>query len=230
MNRFIFIMIIFSVFTVNSQFYESKDVEFLQSSSWLNIQYIECLKNKLPCECEKQVNTYFSLSINSDYKWISLCEFAYWEPGIFKIKEIDQNKYGILHWQKKDSIWATIEITSDTLYLTKIDIISKFVKSKTVKGYDDRHHKKDNIELLNRSLITRGYPKLEEIVTHDTLRCDCNKTLDKVNLISVQGRPLHWVLTIEDDSLNFYKVTNPDGDPSDPMITEKIKSFKWDKL
>lgn len=220
-------MIIFSVFTVNSQFYESKNVEFLQSSSWLNIQYIECLVNKLPCDCEKQVNTYFSLSINADYKWISLCEHKYWEPGIFEIKEIDHNKYGILDWQKKDSIWATIEIASDTLYLTKIDTISKFVKSKMVKGYDDRHHTKDNIELLNKSLIARGYPKLEEIVTHDTLRCDCNKTLDKVNLISVQGRPLHWVLKMENDSLNFHKVTNSDRDPSEPMITEKIKSFKW---
>ena len=226
-KKFLMWVLLFHVIIAKSQVFESKDVEFLQSSSWLNIQYVECLENKLPCECEELVNTYFSLSINADYKWVSICEYTYPECGIFDIKKNDNDKYGILHWQKKDSIWATIEISNDSLYLTKNDTISRFIKSNTVVGYDSQHHSKDNVELLNKSLIARGYPTLEEIVDHDSLNCNCNKWIGKVNLLSVKGHPLHWVITIEDNNLNFYKDTNSGRDPSDPMITEKIKSFKW---
>ena len=227
MKRYILILILFSVFTVKSQQNKSKEVEFIQSSSWLNTVYVDCLNNQLPCECEKYVNTYFSLSISSNYKWVSICEYTYPECGIFYIKEIDNDKYGILHWQKKDSIWATIEIANDSLCLMKNDTISKFIKSNTVVGYDAKHHSKDNVELFNKSLISRGYPTLQEIVAHDSLLFNCNKWIGEVNLLSVKGRPLHWVITIEDGSLNFYKVTNSGRDPSEPMITEKIKSLKW---
>lgn len=220
-------MIMVSIFTVKLQNNESKDSDFIQSSSWLNTVYIDCLNNQMPCECEKYVETYFSLSINADYKWVSICEYTYSECGIFYIKKIDNNKYGILHWQKKDSIWATIEISNDSLYLIKNDTLSKFIQSNTVKGYDAKHYSKDNVEILNKSLIARGYPTLEEIVGHDSLYCECNKWIGEVNLLSVNKRPMHWELKIENDSLFFYKETNSHRDIDEPSIIEVIKAFKW---
>lgn len=199
--------------------------------SWLNIKYIECLKNSLPCDCEKITETYYSLVLetngNSKNFGIALSKFEQMEPYLYPIKEIGFNEYTILKSQKDTSSWAKLVIKGEELQFIEDNLLSKFAKSKKSKGYNVQHYLVDNVNLLNESFVARKYPKLEKIVKEDSLRCDCNKWMGNVNLLSVKGAPRHWIMEIKSDSLQIYKITNVNADPDDSVETKKIIGYKW---
>jgi hypothetical protein len=123
--------------------------------------------------------------------------------------------------------WAKVVIKGDELQFIESGVVSKFTKSKKSNGYDLEHYYKDNVDLLNKAFVSRGYPKLEEIVQEKILNCDCNKWMGHVDLLSVRGAPKSWIIEMKDDSLHILKVTNADRDPDDPVETEKVGSYKW---
>jgi sulfur transfer complex TusBCD TusB component (DsrH family) len=208
---------------------EQKD----NGSSWINVQYIECMKNRLPCECAKMIDAITFLSIdtnnkNENYK-VMLNKYGQMEPYIYQIQKIKQNEYKIFN-QNVKSTQVKLLIHNDTLHLISDSIRSKFIQSEVVKKYDTQHYYKDNVYLLNKALVARGYPQLEKIVgyAYDSLRCDCNPWIGNLNLLSIEGQGKHWILDIKSDSLYVKKVLNDENsDPDDTMLTEKMIEFKW---
>jgi hypothetical protein len=204
-----------------------------KGSSWIHILYEECLKNQLPCECGKYVQTYSFISIDtsiySKNYGVTATKYGQMEPYMFNINKIGLNEYEIFNF-KQDSIWAKIRIKNDTLYLIENENQSKFIKSKTVNEYSIDHYYKDNIYLLNKALNFRGYPKLEQILNHDSLQCDCNPWVGNgnTNFIYVNKTSLSWVIETIGDSLYISKVIhNEYSDPDDTIETEMTTILKW---
>lgn len=200
---------------------------------WLNVGYIECLKSKLPCECEKNTKGYFSLVIDtsrySEHFGVSLLNFDLMEPDIFPIKKVGKSTYSILKSKTDTTVWAQLLIKNDSIYLTENNTRFTFYKTNHSIKYDIQHYKPDNIDLLNKALSKRGYPKIEEIVESDSLACYCNKWKGNVNFLYSLTESKSWLLELKNDSLFIDLVTYPsdDPDPDDPIIPKKFKSFKW---
>ena len=131
-------------------------------SCWLNVKYEECLKNKLPCECEEIVQTYYSIAldtnINSKNYGIALSKFEQMEPFIYPIDKINENEYEVLKKRGSNTYWAKLVVKKDTLYFSENNMLSKFVKSEKCKVFDVQHYTVDNVDLLNKSFIAHGYP------------------------------------------------------------------------
>ena len=200
---------------------------------WLNTKYTECLKNKLPCECEKITETYYSLAIdtNSSSKnfGVALSKYNLMEPNIFSIKKIGLYEYEVISNERNATTWAKLLIKKDSIYLIENATQSVFYKTNNSNKYNTQHYLFDNVDLLNKSLAKRGYPRIEEIVKDDSLICECNKWKGNINLLSVEGKPQSWILELKNDSLFINTVTYPneDPDPDDPIIPKKFKTYKW---
>lgn len=198
--------------------------------SWLNVRYIECLKNSLPCDCQKITETYYSLVLDTNPQsktfGVALMNFELMEPSMYPIKKIASDEYAVLKSREDASTWAKLIIKDNELHFTENNTLSKFTKSKA-NGYDLQHEVLDNVALLNKSFTARGYSKLEEIVNEDSLRCDCNKWMGKVDMLYVKGAPKSWIMSLKNDSLTIQKITNVDRDPDDPVQTVKVASYKW---
>lgn len=197
---------------------------------WLNIDYVECLKNKLPCDCEEITHTYFSITLdtaiyNKDYG-VALSKFEHMEPFIYPIRKVKLNEYEMLIKEDGNS-WARIKIKNDTLHLFENNTLSKFIKSHECSELNTQHYKKANVHLLNIALEARGYPKLEEIVNQDYLMCECNKWINNSNVLYVKGKPNAWIIDILNDSLEIKEIINMDRDPEEPVQNKKIQNYKW---
>ena len=222
----IIIVIFCGIAVFVESFVESKEKD--DGSSWINVQYIECLKNHLPCECAKNVETNVFLSIDTKNHVIMLNKYGQMEPYIYHIRKIKLNEYEVINWD--ESILAKLSLKNDTLYFISGSIHSKFIQSEITKQYDIQHYYKDNVYLLNKAFVARGYPRLEQIINHnhESLGCDCNPWIGNINLLSVKGKPLLWVIFMANDSLYIEKVINKeDNDPDDPIQTAKFVSYKW---
>lgn len=222
------LVIIFEFFTLESCV--SKEGED-KGQSWINVKYIECLKNSLPCDCEKITQTYYALSLDTDSQskgfGIALSKFEQMEPNMYSITKIGVNEY-IVHKSREDTTsWAKLIIKGEQLQFIENDTLSKFAKSKEAKGYNVQHYLDDNVTLLNEAFTSRKYPKLEKIVNEDSLKCDCNKWLGNVNVLYVKGAPKSWIMEIRNDTLIIKKITNFDRDPDDPIQTEKVVGYMW---
>lgn len=200
---------------------------------WLNTKYIECLKSKLPCECEKNVETYYSLVIdtNSSSKnfGVALSKYDFLEPNVFPINKIGQHEYAVFSKPNDTtSIWAKIFIKTDSICFIENNSQSVFCKTNNSNKYDVQHYKFDNVDLLNNTLSKKGHPKLEEIVNSDSLTCYCNKWKGKVNFLH-SLKLQSWILEIKNDSLFIDLVTYPgeDPDPDDPIIRQKFKAINF---
>lgn len=228
MRSLILIALLFQF--LNTQSCVSKENED-EGQSWLNIEYVECLKSSLPCECEKRIAAYYSLvlDVNPDSKnfGVALSNFELMEPYIYPIKKVSSNEYAVLKSREDASSWAKIIVNEKELQFVEGSSISKFTRSKQSEGYDLDHYYKDNVALLNKAFAARGYPQLGEIVREDSLNCDCNKWMGRQNVLYVKGAPKSWIIEMKDDSLQILKITNTDRDPDDPVQTEKIASYKW---
>jgi len=224
-----FISVILSFFLVFAlQSCSAGEVEN-NGTCWLNIEYVDCLKNNLPCECEKLTNTYYSIVLdtnsNSKNYGIALSKYEQMEPYIYPIKKTGLNEYEVL--LKDNSSWVKLTINEDTLNFIENSVLSKFVKMGVLSEFNTQHHVKYNVSLLDKSFTSRGYPTLEEIVIQESLRCQCNKWMGNTNILYVKGEPKSWILELVNDSLEIKRIVNVEREPDDPVKTKKIKSYKW---
>ena len=200
---------------------------------WYNLKYINCLKDSLPCECAENLKkSYFLLvDTNSSSKTFgaALSKYSFMETNIFPIKKIKNKNYEIISNRNDNTVWARMVINGDSIMLYENDECSVFYKKSYSNTYDMDHYMLDNIDLLNKSLHARGYPNIQKIVNHDSLRFECNKEKGNVNMLSIDEKPLSWILEIRNDSLFIDKVTysSPDPDPDDIIIPQKFKAYKW---
>jgi hypothetical protein len=160
---------------------------------------------------------------------VALSKYKLLEPNIFSIKKIGLYEYEVISNESNAATWAKLLIKKDSIYFIENTTQSVFYKTNSSNKYNIQHYGFDNVDLLNKSLATRGYPRIEDIVKDDSLTCECNKWKGNINLLSVEGKPQSWILELKNDSLFINTVTYPndDPDPDDPIISKKFKAYKW---
>jgi hypothetical protein len=146
MNKIIFIIICLVFSNVNQS--------ITKNNNWINIDYIEDMKNKLPCECMDSISSYFYITINEkiekgDEYSIILNRISQMEPNYFKVVDIINNRIVITGFNSQQ-IKETSEIilTKDTLYLIQRNSLSKFIKADFYESDKDDKYLLDNIQLF----------------------------------------------------------------------------------
>jgi hypothetical protein len=201
------------------------------TQSWLSSQYAKCLEMDLPCECEKQVKTFYSLILDTNPAsknfGVVLSKFSEMEADRYPIRKVTETRYEVLDNSTDALVWARINIGNSNLQFIGDNMEVDFSKSKTVNGYNVNHSGTDNVFYLNKALRARGYENLENIVGTEPLMCDCNKWMGGQNLMYVKGQSKLWIIETRNDSLRILKVTNPEKDPDDPVQTQLVAAYKW---
>lgn len=196
-------------------------------TSWLNVEYINCLSKKLPCDCEKLVNKYISINVNtsldSNMERITLYKHSQMEPFSYKLNRLTKNRYEILTDSEKPKLLGEITFNNGSLYLHDTNGDTKYVKIGTSNELVNYNYQVENVMLINKALQEKGYPKLNKILSGNALKCDCNKG---VNMVYIQGKPHAWVLEQDKDNVYIYKVVNEDADPDDAIVKKKIYQYK----
>jgi hypothetical protein len=196
-------------------------------TSWLNVEYINCLSKKLPCDCEKLVNKYISInvdtSLDSNMERIALYKHSQTEPFSYKLRRLNKSKYEILTDNEKSKMLGEITFNNGSLYLHDKNGDTRYVNIGTSNELVNYNYQVENVMLINRALKKSGYPSLNTTLSEDSLRCACNKG---VNMVSVKGKPKAWILEKGKDILYIYKIINEDADPDEAIVKKKIYQYK----
>ncbi len=228
MRLFALVLLIFTSF-IALNCASSREEKKIQS--WLSMEYINCMKNGLPCECEKSNGKYYSVVLDSnvDGKGLSvaLSTFEEMEAKLYPIRKVKNNEFAVLLSRRDTVAWSKIVVRGNQLELFEGSSVSRYKRSAKIGDYGLDHYLQDNVDLLNDALKERGFATLEEILKTNFLRCDCNKWMGRQNVLSIKGAPQSWVIEMRNDSLHILRITNPDKDPDDPFQTEKIVSYNW---
>jgi hypothetical protein len=215
----------------------SQNIDNIRGTSWISLDYIRDMENWLPCECYDSVNYYCFISIaqefiaddNENEEIIPsgiLNNVVETEPTPFYIINSDSTRYGI----SVDSENIDFELTfkDDTLLL--IDNIGSRQFVMSVIPFDFLGNKSpvgfENINLFNKSLLSRGYPTIQTILKEDSLQMDCNAWLGNRNMVYSTNTKKSWVLEIKNGYLYIEKVIKH-RDPLDEVKTTVVKKMKW---
>lgn len=202
-------------------------------SNWIGLDYLNCLKTDLPCECEKS-KEFFLISLDTTKKFILLYEGrANYDYNQYDLKTISPNNlvvYENQYYQNiiRDSITTIgqINIKNDTLHFTTpygFHTIFVFYNIGFKNDYLYEH-----IKLLNSAFEARGYLNLSKTLNKDSLKCCCNWELDRgVNI--VYGNDFEWILEKKNNELSIYEWKNRPIKKSINLKIEKklIKKLKW---
>lgn len=196
------------------------------SKYWLHADYLDCLQDRLPCECQTLLGSYYSLQINSSSgvypHQIQLLRASQLEPDIFPLSKAKTRQYQ-LHKSLRDSTnWATLRLDKDKLLLeiTKGETNS-FVPTDARKIPQAQRH------MLDNALTSRGHRTVSSLTGLDSLGCQCNWWMGGLNLLSRQGQPDAWVLEQSNDSLLIKQILNPMRDPDDSLQLKIIHQLKF---
>ncbi|MEJ0034192.1 MAG: hypothetical protein WDO15_29385 [Bacteroidota bacterium] len=219
----------------------SRGIDMLRKhpiKSWINTQYIECLKNKLPCECETLTSGPFVLimdtSLNSTsfgvrWRWGQVNEF-----DSYGFRKESESRYDIFV-DLSNNEFGSILLGKDQLYFmdsaNKKSTFVPFGKSENratslAVSDDDSGYTMENISQLNKAFIKRHYPRLQKILNEDSLSCSCSNGLGTINVISSPHKL--WIVEQRRDSVVLYDFEMPPYKSVPPIIKKKIyKSYKW---
>jgi hypothetical protein len=222
--------LLFILMTTMSGFLSEKSITKSNlSSSWINRDYLDCLKNGFPCECEKKTNSFFIVRFESKKKTnlkLSYCRHEDMEFYSFWVKKVG-DRFKTFDYRDNTRVVGEFYIKDTLLHYTDINGITKvFVNIKPGKFKDDESlYHYENTRNLNSSFSRRGYPTLNAILDEKKLRSYCNKWLGGVNIIT--GDSLSWIIELNDDSAYIFKKIDT-GDALPETFTKKrIQAFKW---
>jgi hypothetical protein len=202
-------------------------------SNWMSINYFNCLKTDLPCECEKS-KEYFLISIDTADKFVLLYEGrANYDYNLYDFKTIYPTNLEVYHEQYSETLFkdtltviGQIKVIKDTLLF--IEASGKQTKFILYSTDDNDGYFKEHIKLLNSALTIRGYDDLNKTLQSDSLKCWCNWELDGgINI--VYGPAKVWILEKKENELYINEWTNPPGEKTIDLKIEKklLKKLKW---
>jgi hypothetical protein len=197
-------------------------------SNWINTDYVNCLANKLPCECEKEIGSYFVIKLDTIYLSILLLKYGDLEEEQFDLKKVSENVYDAITINEvNNKCIGRISIIGKRLYYIDDQneklVFDYFGVSQTGNTVENS---KLNIELLNKAFLNRGYYTLEKMLNDSMLNCRCNNTLGSINFISSEVTNRHWIIEQGTDSIFIYKVVNP-LEIDVPIKKEILNKYKW---
>lgn len=221
-----------SVFVARGQ---SEIVKDINNYIWISNDYINCLKIKLPCECEKKVSSYFYLGLETDKKsksfGVTALKYDSNEFEKFDIKEVTPYTYKVYNdIEDTSSFIGLIVVQKNILFFIDRENNKKIFKNYGKKySNDESQHGNQNVKIINIAFVKRGYLPLERILDQDSLICSCNKELGRVNLIMLSGSKKAWIIEQKKDSVYLYHFINSSDDKIVPLIIKKelISKYKW---
>jgi hypothetical protein len=202
-------------------------------SNWVSVNYLNCLKTQLPCQCEESgelflidVDTVATMSVklydgeaNQDYR-----------GG--EIESVVPNNYYVLepffdrsYENKLPDTIGRFSIISDTLsYTDTLDRTTKFVK---YGDYQVVPYIYGNVTWMNQQLKIRGYNDLQTILNTNNPKFFCNWELGGINLIYDRGK--NWILEMENNELVICRWKNPPKEKSTELKIRKkeVARLKW---
>lgn len=188
------------------------------------MDYVNCLKTELPCECEKS-KEYFLLSLDTTKKYVLLYDGrANYDYNLYDIKVLSKTNLEVYNKQYSQTLFkdtirviGQIKIKNDTLlYNEATGKLTRFINYS--KGDSDGYFK-EHIKLINYALTIRGYDNLNKTLQSDSLKCWCNWELDGgINI--VYDTEKDWILEKKESELYIYEWTNP---PSEKKLLKKLK-------
>lgn len=198
--------------------------------NWISIDYLNCLKTDLPCQCEKS-REYFLISLDTNKKFVLLYDGrANYDYNLFDFKTISPNNLEVYNKQYSQTLFKDITtvighiiIKNDTLHF--IDSTEKDIKFILYNTGDNDSYFIEHVKLLNSALTVRGYDNLNKTLKSDSLKCFCNWELGGINLVI--GKQHEWILEKQDNELCIYEWTNP---PSEKQVDLKIEKKLFKKL
>lgn len=212
-------------------------------SHWMSLEYRNCLKTNLPCECENS-QEFFLISMDTANQFVTLYEGrANYEHGDYDYKAISNTRlevyvmrYSPTLFKDTISVIGQIFIKKDTLFFIETNKKqTKFILYNS--GIRDAYFK-EHITLLNRALEARGYDKLSELLKSDSLKCWCNWELGGINIVfdwELGGKNIvfdskkNWILERKENDLYIYEWINPPRVKTLDAKIEKrlLKKLKW---
>lgn len=206
------------------------------TKNWINIEYVKCLKSRLPCECEEMAVPFFLIRLDTNQTSKSFGIRFYGSSNMEfmskRLKVKSQNTYDVFD-NLNDSLhyYGTIVLKDDTLtFFNKNNEKLVFANFGNSLADDEYQYTKENIILLNESFQKRQYESLNKILGQNILYCDCNKELGGVNLVS--GGKKSWILEQRNDSLYIFNYLNSLDDKSLPPVIKKkiVKKLRWNLI
>lgn len=195
------------------------------NDKWINIDYVRCMKNQLPCYCEKVSRPFvwirFDVDSDGDYVESQCYGFNDIEPIHVKFKKDAEGVYKAVNNVVAGSV--CISSSKDTLYYFENNKRSVFVRLDNAYLDEQDPLSVLNISLLKDAFALRG-KSIQTLLKHDTLYCSCNKWLGKINLIA--GGQESWVIERRADSVYVYKYL----DEGDVAKSPAIRDFKTGKV
>lgn len=149
---------------------------------------------------------------------IGLLKAKEYEYNFYSVKRISDVEYALL--DKDNNRFGLIHIEDQYLDLMVGEKSHKFLQSqKATSGFE-------NVRLINKALVSRGYDPLEKLLLSDSLNCECNLWVGGKNLVSIQGKPQAWVLSIDEGQFVISKMSEP-LDPDDEIILTELSRLAW---
>lgn len=214
------------------------------NKNWINITYLKCLENKLPCKCAfSTIHPYVifvDTNLNSEgfeIHYLQTADLEFFGRGL---RKEENNKYTII--QKNNELIDTVEtfgtilLTNDTLfYFDKNNSVSKFINFGTPPAknlieswnVDENKLEIENASMLNKAFINHGYNSLNDILKSDSLFCACIRPLGNLNIIG--NNKTFWIVEQNKDSLFIYNYLNPYAELEFPPNIKKsiFKKYLW---
>jgi len=224
--------------------------------SWISVDYIDRMKNVLPCECEDSLLSYFYIEIDTvwhtnsskkrDHIKIALYSPSKTEPVVWKLQKVG-NEYKL---SVVDSVKETFEqllVKDDTLYLETKKSNGKYLRM----PYSERQqYASFGTVLLNAALKLRGYSSIEELLKvdnkiYDKVSFHCEAWWRQKNLLTIYStkkkklfwyptkkkvlfNPINYILYIKDGYLYIEKALSyPIDHPFDEVKTKFVKKLEW---
>lgn len=229
----ILLLLFFTYFGCSGQTGNSKKPRNAYSN-WMSIDYMNCLKTGLPCECEK-TKEYFLISIDTASKFVLLYDGrANYDYNLYGFKtisksnlEVYEEHYSPALFKDTMAVIGKIAIKNDSLLFAEPS--GKQTKFVFYNAGDNHSYFKEHIKLINSALAARGYGSLNTTLQSDSLKCWCNWELDGgINLVFGKEKN-NWILEKKNNELYIYQWTNPPVDKTEELKIEKklIKKLKW---
>lgn len=214
--------------------------------NWINIDYVKCMKSKLPCYCEKVSQPFvvirFRIDEESDSVKAQFYRFDDMEYMNMEIKkELDRNYKIVSASGYPISGYLSINKNQDTLsYYDNNKKKSTFVRFNDLDPEVQDQLLVANVAYLNEAFLSRGKMSMNAVLKQDKLYCRCNKWLGGVNLIT--GSNASWIIDQRKDSIYIYKYINEGGTREIPVLKnvrtgketktnvikkKLIKRYKW---
>lgn len=168
---------------------------------WWDINYLDCLKNDLPCDCWSK-----GMKIEIDTAE-EIAIIGFYDPAYSKLKKISSRNY--ITWNDPQSkeindslfFYATLGIQNDTLLFYDGFTHFTLVKYETAAGVEELPY----LEFVNKALAQRRYNTLQQTLGQDSLSCYCDMD---AWLSIVEAGDQHWSIERVNDTVYLYELLN----------------------